>query len=130
MEKYPDDYQLGTTRVFLRENLERTLERERAEILHRAAMIIQRNVRGFLAQKRYQNAKQSAIKIQSVVRGWKERKKYLIIRKGVIRVQANFRGRQQRLRYNQLKVLTYNSYYDLSALISMNKLCGAIYLAR
>ena len=104
LEKHAEDYQLGTTRVFLRENLERELERERAEILRKAAMTIQRNVRGFLAQKRYQNAKQSAIKIQSAVRGWKERKKYVVLRKGVIKTQALYRGRKQRQRYNQLKV--------------------------
>lgn len=104
LEKHGEDYQLGTTRVFLRENLERQLERERAEILHKAAMIIQRNVRGFLTQKRYQNAKHSAIKIQSAVRGWKERKKYVVLRRGVIKTQALYRGRKQRQRYNQLKV--------------------------
>ncbi len=104
LEKYPDDYQLGTSRVFLRENLERILERERAEILHKAAMTIQRNVRGFLTQKRYQNAKQSAIKIQSFVRGYRDRKRYIILRRGVIKAQAYYRGRKQRQRYNQLKV--------------------------
>ncbi|XP_065213017.1 unconventional myosin-XV isoform X2 [Planococcus citri] len=103
LENHGEDYQLGTTRVFLRENLERELERERAEILHKAAMTIQRNVRGFLAQKRYQNAKQSAIKIQSAVRGWKERRKYVVLRRGVVKTQALYRGRKQRQRYNQLK---------------------------
>ena len=35
------DYQLGTTRVFMRENLERRLEKERADILRQAAVTVQ-----------------------------------------------------------------------------------------
>jgi myosin-15 len=35
------DYQLGTTRVFMRENLERQLEKERADILRTAAITVQ-----------------------------------------------------------------------------------------
>lgn len=35
------DYQLGTTRVFMRENLERRLEKERADILRDAAVTVQ-----------------------------------------------------------------------------------------
>lgn len=35
------DYQLGTTRVFMRENLERKLEKERADILRQAAVTVQ-----------------------------------------------------------------------------------------
>jgi len=35
------DYQLGTTRVFMRENLERHLEKERSDILRSAAVTLQ-----------------------------------------------------------------------------------------
>lgn len=35
------DYQLGTTRVFMRENLERRLEKDRADILRQAAVTVQ-----------------------------------------------------------------------------------------
>lgn len=40
-------YQLGLTRVFLRESLERTLEYNRAVILERAAITVQRLVASF-----------------------------------------------------------------------------------
>lgn len=43
---YPGEYQIGQTRVFLRENLERQLERERSEILNKAALKVQTAVRG------------------------------------------------------------------------------------
>ncbi|XP_050539166.1 unconventional myosin-XV isoform X10 [Daktulosphaira vitifoliae] len=103
LEKHADEYQLGTTRVFLRENLERYLERERAAILNTAAITLQRNVRGFLARTRYTIKRQSAIKVQSTVRGWIERKRYETLKRGIIKAQATFRGRRQRKRYNQLK---------------------------
>lgn len=68
LERHGGEYQLGTTKVFLRENLERSLERDRAAILRRAAVILQRWVRGFLARKHYQMSKKSAIKLQSAYR--------------------------------------------------------------
>lgn len=104
LEKHSDEYQLGTSRVFLRENLERHLERERAAILNTAAITLQRNVRGFLARTRYSAKRQSAIKLQASVRGWMQRRRYDTLKRGVVKAQATFRGRQQRKRYNQLKV--------------------------
>ncbi|CAH0384305.1 unnamed protein product [Bemisia tabaci] len=103
LQKHSGQYQLGITRVFLRENLERTLERERASILQSAATTIQKNVRGFLARKKFVTTKKSAVRIQAAVRGWKERKKYVVLRKGVVKAQAQFRGKRQRKKYAELK---------------------------
>nr|CAD7393755.1 unnamed protein product [Timema cristinae] len=98
-----NDYQLGTTRVFLRENLERHLERDRAKILRGAAITLQRHVRGYLARRRYQATKKGALLIQKHVRGWRARTRYNKVRKGVVFAQANFRGKRQRKQYLQLK---------------------------
>ncbi|XP_049851037.1 unconventional myosin-XV isoform X4 [Schistocerca gregaria] len=97
------DYQLGTSRVFLREGLERRLERERAEVVKKAAVTVQRHVRGWLARRRYRAIRRSAVVIQAHLRGWSARRKYRTVRHGVIRAQALFRGRRQRVRYKQLK---------------------------
>lgn len=43
---YQSEYQLGVSRVFMRESLERKLERERAEILNKAAVTVQCAIRG------------------------------------------------------------------------------------
>lgn len=109
LEKHSDEYQLGTSRVFLRESLERHLERERAAILNTAAITLQRNVRGFLARTQYTVKRQSAIKLQASVRGWMQRRRYETLRRGVVRAQATFRGRRQRKRYNQLKACIHNT---------------------
>ncbi|KAE8738384.1 hypothetical protein FOCC_FOCC016139, partial [Frankliniella occidentalis] len=97
------DYQLGTTRVFMRENLERRLEKERADILRAAAVTVQRHVRGYLARRRYRACKRSAVRLQAAVRGYAARKRYRAVRAGVVRAQAHFRGKRQRRRYLELK---------------------------
>ncbi|KAJ8897655.1 hypothetical protein PR048_003004 [Dryococelus australis] len=104
MAPQSNDYQLGNTRVFLRENLERRLERKRAEILQGAAVTLQRHMRGYLARRRYQAVRRSALLLQTHVRGWHERHRYQILRRGVVRAQANFRAKRQRRRYLELKV--------------------------
>lgn len=68
LQDHVGDFQLGSTKVFLRENLERVLEHERATILRHAAVILQRNIRGFLARKHYVSARRSAVRIQSAMR--------------------------------------------------------------
>lgn len=44
------DYQLGATRVFLRESLQRSLETGRSDKLKVAAVTLQRHIRGYLAR--------------------------------------------------------------------------------
>ncbi|XP_058837161.1 unconventional myosin-XV [Topomyia yanbarensis] len=97
------DFQLGATRVFLREALHRTLEASRSDRLRMAAITIQKNVRGMLARKRIQRRKLGAVAIQTIWRGYRERKKYVSLRKCVIKAQALYRGRVQRARYARLK---------------------------
>lgn len=98
------DYQLGTTRVFLREWLERELERERARVVRAAAIMMQKTVRGYLARRRYRATRKAALMLQAHMRGWAARKRYHAVRTGVVRAQANFRAIRQRKRYLELKV--------------------------
>lgn len=97
------DFQLGATRVFLREAQHRTLESGRSERLRNAAVIIQRNVRGMLSRKKLQRKKRAVVKIQSAWRGHHHRRRYQNLKKGTIQMQALFRGRKQRKLYNKLK---------------------------
>uniref|UniRef100_A0A182QI00 Myosin motor domain-containing protein n=1 Tax=Anopheles farauti TaxID=69004 RepID=A0A182QI00_9DIPT len=97
------DFQLGATRVFLREALHRTLEASRADRLRLAAVTIQRNVRGMLARKKVQREIRGAVTIQRYWRGYRERNRYLTIKQGVVKYQALFKGHMQRKRYAKLK---------------------------
>ncbi|XP_018313717.1 unconventional myosin-XV isoform X2 [Mycetomoellerius zeteki] len=96
-------YQLGLTRVFLRESLERALEYNRALILERAAITVQRYTRGFLARRRFLNISRSTVLIQAVYRGYRERKQFRAMKKGVLMAQKLYRGRKQREVFNILK---------------------------
>ncbi|KAF4520564.1 hypothetical protein B566_EDAN011117 [Ephemera danica] len=81
LDREPGSYQLGTHRVFMRESLERRLERERADVLSAAVLRIQRNVKAYLARRRYVSQKKAAVKLQCAVRGYMARKKYRNYRK-------------------------------------------------
>ncbi|EGI59287.1 Myosin-XV, partial [Acromyrmex echinatior] len=96
-------YQLGLTRVFLRESLERALEYNRALILERAAITVQRYTRGFLARRRFLNISRSTVLIQAVYRGYRERKQFRAMKKGVLMAQKLYRGRKQREAFKILK---------------------------
>jgi myosin XV len=98
-----EDYQIGATRVFIRERLHRVLENGRADRLKNAAVVIQRNVRGLLNKKRKQREQQSAIMIQRNWKGYQERKKFNELRNGVVKAQALFRGQKERKRYAKIK---------------------------
>ncbi|XP_058458630.1 unconventional myosin-XV isoform X2 [Malaya genurostris] len=98
------DFQLGATRVFLREALHRTLEGSRSDRLRVAAITIQKHVRGMLARKRIQRRKRGAVAIQKLWRGYRERKKFLSLKKGVVKAQALYRGHAQRIRYAKLRI--------------------------
>ncbi|XP_024944481.1 uncharacterized protein LOC107271471 isoform X3 [Cephus cinctus] len=96
-------YQLGLTRVFLRESLERTLEYNRALILERAAITVQRYTRGFLARRQFLNVSRSTVLLQAVYRGYRERQKFRALKRGVIMAQKLYRGKRDREKFEILK---------------------------
>lgn len=98
------DFQLGATRVFLRETQHRTLEKKRSERLRHAAEIIQRNVRGLMARKKLQRRQRAALAIQTIWRGHHQKQRYQNLRSGAIYLQSLYRGRRQRKIYNKLKI--------------------------
>ncbi|MEQ2306069.1 hypothetical protein AMECASPLE_004251 [Ameca splendens] len=62
-------YQLGRTKVFLKEFLYQKLEDKWSSTQTWAAVTIQRNIRGFLCRRNFKFFKQKAIVIQSHIRG-------------------------------------------------------------
>ncbi|XP_008287593.1 unconventional myosin-XVB-like [Stegastes partitus] len=69
-------YQLGLTKVFLKELLYQLLEEKWTSTQTWAAITIQRNIRGFLCRRNFKFFKQKAIVIQSHIRGHQARKYY------------------------------------------------------
>ncbi|XP_064096637.1 unconventional myosin-XV-like isoform X2 [Macrobrachium nipponense] len=96
-------YQLGTTKIFLREALEQTLEEERYKMLSHSVVTLQRHVRGYLARRRFRTQRSSAIAVQAMVRMWIARRRYRALRHAVIRTQAIVRGQRTRRKVVRLK---------------------------
>ncbi|XP_076616596.1 unconventional myosin-XVB [Chaetodon auriga] len=73
-------YQLGLTKVFLKELLYQQLEEKWSSTQTWAAITIQRNIRGFLCRRNFRFFKEKAIIIQSHIRGHQARKYYKRLR--------------------------------------------------
>ncbi|XP_059049839.1 myosin-VIIa [Achroia grisella] len=84
------DYQLGHTKVFLKDAHDLFLEQERDRVLTRKILILQRSIRG-----------------------WVYRRRFLKMRAAAVLIQRHWRGKLQRIRYNRMKV----GYARLQALI-------------
>ncbi|XP_037727634.1 unconventional myosin-XV isoform X1 [Drosophila subpulchrella] len=97
------DYQLGATRVFLREALHRALESGRTERLRRAAVSVQRHVRGMLVRRQLARRQVAATRLQARWRGQRAQQRYERLRKGALTAQRLWRGRQARRKVNQLR---------------------------
>ncbi|XP_052850259.1 LOW QUALITY PROTEIN: unconventional myosin-XV [Drosophila gunungcola] len=97
------DYQLGATRVFLREALHRALESGRTERLRRAAVSVQRHVRGMLVRRQLARRQAAATRLQARWRGQRAQQRFDRLRRGALTAQRLWRGRQARRRVHQLR---------------------------
>ncbi|XP_032597162.1 unconventional myosin-XV isoform X2 [Drosophila grimshawi] len=97
------DYQLGATRVFLREALHRALESGRTERLRQAAVHIQRHVRGMLVRRQLTRRQAAATRLQARWRGQRQQQRFEQLRHGARTAQRLWRGKQARRRVQQLR---------------------------
>uniref|UniRef100_A0A2K5I0J6 Unconventional myosin-X n=1 Tax=Colobus angolensis palliatus TaxID=336983 RepID=A0A2K5I0J6_COLAP len=96
------EWQLGKTKVFLRESLEQKLEKRREEEVSHAAMVIQAHVLGFLARKQYRKVLYCVVIIQKNYRAFLLRRRFLHLKKAAIVFQKQLRGQIARRVYRQL----------------------------
>uniref|UniRef100_G3PRB1 Myosin XVB n=4 Tax=Gasterosteus aculeatus aculeatus TaxID=481459 RepID=G3PRB1_GASAC len=73
-------YQMGLTKLFLKELLYQLLEERWSSTQTWAAITIQRNIRGFICRRNFRFFKEKAIVIQSHIRGHQARKHYKRLR--------------------------------------------------
>ncbi|VDD94921.1 unnamed protein product, partial [Enterobius vermicularis] len=97
------DYQLGATKVFLKDAQELHLEQEHDRMVHMRAVLIQKTLRGWLQRKKFHRMRDAAIIIQKHYRGYAQRRRYLQMQVGFARLQAVLRTRQLVLHYQHLK---------------------------
>ncbi|XP_061587386.1 unconventional myosin-X [Cololabis saira] len=96
------DWQLGRTKVFLREPLEHRLEKQRELEVLKAAMIIQAHVVGYMARKQYRRLLQCIVVIQKNYRAFYWRRRFLLLRWAALTFQRRQRGRLARRAYGRL----------------------------
>ncbi|KAM5264416.1 unconventional myosin-X [Ctenodactylus gundi] len=96
------EWQLGKTKVFLRESLEQKLEKRREEEVRRAAMVIRAHILGYLARKQYRKVLSAVLTLQKRSRACLLRRRFLRLRRATVVVQARLRGQRARRAYRQL----------------------------
>ncbi|XP_072139827.1 unconventional myosin-X [Mobula birostris] len=96
------DWQLGKTKVFIRESLEHKLEKHRSVEVYKSAMIIQAYVLGYLARKQYKKMRDMIVVIQKNYRAVFWKRKFQLVRTATITLQAHRRGQLARRLYRQL----------------------------
>ena len=98
-----DNFQLGSTKVFMRESLEQKLEKQRLEIFEVACLKLQRHARGYLARRQFNTMRRNALVIQRTYRGWRVRKEYNKVRGGIVKLQALYKMKKQKSLYGEMK---------------------------
>ena len=108
-KKKLQDYQLGHTKVFLKDEQELFLEQERDRILAKKILVlqvsapslniflpfiigdIQAAIRGWYCRKRFLAQRKAAVTIQNCWRSYRARREYLVLKRGIQRTQAIIR---------------------------------------
>ncbi|TRZ04518.1 hypothetical protein DNTS_007824, partial [Danionella cerebrum] len=94
-----DDWQIGKTKIFLKDRHDLRLEVERDKAITDKAIVIQKTVRGLRARTYFLKVRRSALLIQRIWRGYITRKRYAVMRVGFLRLQALYRSRKLYLEY-------------------------------
>ena len=87
------DYQLGHTKVFLKDAHDLFLEQERDRVLTKKILTVQKVIRGWYYRKRFLQMRKSSIIIQTKWRAFIQKKKYKAMVIGYQRLQALIRSR-------------------------------------
>lgn len=83
-----EGWQLGATKVFVRESTERTLEEQRVSAVALLAVVIQKRVRGWLCLQNYRRTRAAILRIQAQMRMWLVRIHYRRKLAAITRMQA------------------------------------------
>ncbi|XP_068600827.1 unconventional myosin-VIIa-like [Brachionichthys hirsutus] len=89
-----DDWQIGKTKIFLKDHHDMQLETERDQAITDSVVLIQKAVRGHRARRSFLRLRGAVTLIQKVWRGYRCRKDYRVMLSGFLRLQAVFRSRK------------------------------------
>uniref|UniRef100_A0A8C2G9D7 Myosin VIIAb n=1 Tax=Cyprinus carpio TaxID=7962 RepID=A0A8C2G9D7_CYPCA len=94
-----DDWQIGKTKIFLKDHHDMQLEIERDKAITDKVILIQKTVRGQKERTNFLRVRKAVTLIQRIWRGYISRKHYTVMRAGFLRLQALYRSRKLYLAY-------------------------------
>ncbi|XP_023367723.1 unconventional myosin-VIIa [Otolemur garnettii] len=94
-----DDWQIGRTKIFLKDHHDMLLEVERDKAITDRVILLQKVIRGFKDRSNFLKLKNAATLIQRHWRGHNCRKNYELMRLGFLRLQALHRSRKLHQQY-------------------------------
>ncbi|NWI31238.1 MYO7A protein, partial [Sula dactylatra] len=98
-----DDWQIGKTKIFLKDHHDMLLEIERDKAITDKVILIQKVVRGFKDRSNFLKVRNSVLMIQRYWRGHNCRKNYGAMRIGFLRLQALYRSRKFHKQYHMAR---------------------------
>ncbi|XP_076700062.1 unconventional myosin-VIIa isoform X3 [Callospermophilus lateralis] len=94
-----DDWQIGKTKIFLKDHHDMLLEVERDKAITDRVILLQKIIRGFKDRSNFLKLKNAATLIQKHWRGYTCRRNYELMRLGFLRLQALHRSRKLHQQY-------------------------------
>ncbi|XP_017591436.1 PREDICTED: unconventional myosin-VIIa isoform X1 [Corvus brachyrhynchos] len=98
-----DDWQIGKTKIFLKDHHDMLLEIERDKAITDKVILIQKVVRGYKDRSNFLKVRNSVLMIQRYWRGHNCRKNYGAMRIGFLRLQALCRSRKLHKQYHMAR---------------------------
>ncbi|QCD96119.1 DNA topoisomerase III [Vigna unguiculata] len=116
-------YQMGKSKVFLRAGQMAEMDARRAEVLAKAAKLIQRQIRTHLTRKEFTTLRKATIYIQKMWRAKLARELYEHMRREAasIRIQKHARAHRARMYYTSLQVSAIVLQSGLRAFAARNE---------
>ncbi|KAK5857623.1 hypothetical protein PBY51_010853 [Eleginops maclovinus] len=102
-DKTKKEWQLGKTKVFMKEALEQRLEKDRDEVRRQAAMIIRAHLLTFCAKKFFKRARAAVVTLQKHLRRQIQRRRFVKQRKAALVLQRHRRGQVARTHVRKLR---------------------------
>uniref|UniRef100_A0A9J7WWJ1 Myosin XVAa n=1 Tax=Cyprinus carpio carpio TaxID=630221 RepID=A0A9J7WWJ1_CYPCA len=99
----PGAFQVGVTKLFMKEDIYFLLESKRDRVRHVAALTLQRYVRMFFVRKRYTAFRMKIIRLQAHCRGFLTRKRYVKMRASLVKFRSLIHMYVDRKRYIKLR---------------------------
>ncbi|XP_058519625.1 unconventional myosin-VIIa isoform X2 [Ochotona princeps] len=106
-----DDWQIGKTKIFLKDHHDMLLEVERDKAITDRVILLQKVIRGFKDRSNFLKLKSAATVIQRHWRGHTCRRNYGLMRLGFLRLQAVHRSRklQQQYRLARRRIIQFQA---------------------